>query len=86
MDFSGVSRRRNRHLYQQIAAVIEEEIRSGRLAADERIPSEKDIMDLAPVSRDAVRHAVRHLREQGLIYTVAHLGSFVARRDDPPPG
>jgi DNA-binding GntR family transcriptional regulator len=84
MDFSGVSRRRNRFLYEQIAAVIEEEIRSGRLAPDDPVPSEKYLMDATGTSRDAVRHAIASLRDRGLIYTVAHLGSYVSR--DIPPG
>jgi DNA-binding GntR family transcriptional regulator len=78
-DFSSVSRRRDTHLYQQIAAVIEASIASGELRPGEPVPSEKDIMDATGASRWAVRHAIASLREQGRIYTVAHLGSFVAR-------
>jgi GntR family transcriptional regulator len=78
-DFSSVSRRRDTHLYQQIAAAIEADIAAGNLKPGEPIPSEKDIMDATGASRWAVRHAIAHLREQGTLYTVAHLGSFVAR-------
>lgn len=77
-DFSKVSRRRNSHLYQQIAAAIEASIATGELGPDDPIPSEKDIMDATGASRWAVRHAVAHLRERGIVYTVPHLGSFIS--------
>jgi GntR family transcriptional regulator len=85
-DFSRVSRRRDSHLYQQIAAAIEEAIASGEYQPGEPIPSEKDIMDATGTSRDAVRHAVRHLRDKGIVYTIAHLGTYVSRSGGILPG
>jgi DNA-binding GntR family transcriptional regulator len=79
MDFSGVSRRADRHLYQQIAGVIETAIAGGEIAPGDPIPSEQHIMDATGASRWAVRHAVEWLRARGVVYTVPHLGSFASR-------
>ncbi|HXJ26562.1 MAG TPA: winged helix-turn-helix domain-containing protein [Streptosporangiaceae bacterium] len=86
MDFSGV----RLHGYyewpfEQIAAVIEDAVRSGELQPHQQIPTEKDIQDLTGASRGTVRHAMELLRERGLIYARAHLGSFVAGREGERP-
>lgn len=82
MDFSGV----RLHGYyewpfEQIAAVIEDAIRSGELQPHAPLPTEKDLQDLTGASRGTVRHAMSLLRERGLCYTRPHLGSFAS----PPP-
>ena len=71
MDFSGVSRRVNRHLYVQLAGVIEAAIRSGELRPGDPLPSERYLCQEAGVSRAAVRHALQDLRERGLVVTTA---------------
>lgn len=70
----------DRWLYRQIADVIAEAIESGELRARQQLPTEKDLMDATGASRQAVRHAIADLRERGYLYTVPHLGSFVAGR------
>ncbi|MGH3295745.1 MAG: winged helix-turn-helix domain-containing protein [Trebonia sp.] len=82
LDFSEVNKRGDRHLYEQIAAVIAQAVTDGTLRPRDRIPSEQEIMDATGASRAAVRHAVAHLRDEGTVYTVKHLGSFVS----PPAG
>lgn len=79
MDFSGVTRHgADRWLYQQIADVIADAVESGELRPRQQVPTEKDLMDATGASRQAIRHAMRDLRERGLVYTVPQLGSFVA--------
>jgi DNA-binding GntR family transcriptional regulator len=78
MDFGGVSKRGDTHLYLQIAKVIQDAIASGELHSRDPVPSEQRIMDETGVSRWAVRHAIAYLREQGTVYTVPQLGSFVS--------
>lgn len=78
MDFTGVSRRSDRWVHEQIAAVIEAAIRSGEVAPREMLPSEAEIIHKSRASRWSVRRALALLREQGLVYTRAHLGSFAA--------
>jgi GntR family transcriptional regulator len=80
MDFSGISRRSDRWVHEQIADVIERAIRSGQVRPREMLPSEQEIVHQAGVSRWAVRRALALLRENGVIYTRAHLGSFAAER------
>lgn len=50
----------------------------GRLTADARLPSEKDLSVQFGVSRPIVREALRRLREEGLIYSRQGAGSFVS--------
>jgi DNA-binding GntR family transcriptional regulator len=79
VDFSGVTRHgADRWLYQQIADVIAEAIKSGELRPRQQLPTEKDLMDATGASRQAVRHAIADLRERGYIYTVPQLGSFAS--------
>lgn len=83
MDFSGVSRRSDRWVHEQIADVIELAIRSGELAPREMLPSEQEIVQQAGVSRWSVRRAMALLRERGVVYTRPHLGSFASPPTPP---
>src|SRR5690349_810242 len=53
------------------------EIRSGRLAKNERLPSEKEFCERFGVSRPIVREALERLRKEGLIHSRQGAGSFV---------
>ena len=37
------------------------------------------------VARETIRKAIRQLREEGLLYTVPNLGSFVSPADSTDP-
>ncbi len=65
-------------LYQAVADAILEEIRSGQLAANQRIPSESELGDRFGVGRNTVRHALADLASRGFVKTVQGVGSFVA--------
>jgi len=78
MDFSPVRGPGDAHLYLRIAAVLEEAIRSGELPARSPLPSETVLVQETDAARNTVRKAIAHLRERGLAYTVAQLGSFAA--------
>lgn len=69
---------------RQVAAIIEAAIRSGEFRPGSAIPSENDLMQMTGLGRKSVRKAVRILRDDGLVRTVATRGSYV--RDDIPPG
>lgn len=71
-----------RPIYQQIAAIIAERIRSGEYEPDRAIPSEPDLCDEFSVARNTVRAALRVLAEQGLTVTVRGKGTFVV--PEPP--
>lgn len=66
--------------YQQVASWLRGRIESGDLRPGDVLPSEKDLMDGTGLARVTVRKAMRVLRDEGLIYTVATRGSYVARR------
>jgi len=65
-------------LYLQLAALLREDIASGKLAKDAPVPSESYLEQQHGVSRATVRRAVRHLREEELVYTLPQRGTFVS--------
>ncbi|WES63843.1 GntR family transcriptional regulator [Microbacter sp. GSS18] len=65
-------------LWQQLARRLRDEIESGRLRADQALPSESELIDRYRVSRTVVREALADLVRAGLIYKVRARGSFVA--------
>lgn len=67
--------------YRQIAAWIRERIEAGELAPDRPVPSESVIQQETGAARTTIRRAMRLLREEGYVYTIAGRGSFAARRD-----
>jgi GntR family transcriptional regulator len=67
-------------LYQQLADELRRQIEAGRLLPNRPVPSELTLQQQYGVSRDTTRHALRLLREAGLIVTVRGKGSYVAPR------
>ncbi len=69
------------NLSAQIATAIRDEIISGRLIVDQRLPSEAELSDHFQVSRPTVREALKRLAAQSLIRTQrgASGGAFVNR-------
>jgi GntR family transcriptional regulator len=68
--------------YRQIAGMLREAISSNRLAPDERLPSEAELIEHFGVARMTVRQAVQELRSEGLV--VAQHGRGVFVRPAPP--
>ena len=68
-------------LSAQIAAAIRDEIITGALIVDARLPSEAELSDTFAVSRSTVREALKRLAAQSLIRTQrgAFGGAFVNR-------
>lgn len=67
-------------LWLQLSSVLRGEIESGRLQADQALPSESELIDRHGVSRTVVREALADLVRGGLIYKVRARGSFVSPR------
>ena len=63
--------------YQQIAERLREQITSGALAPEDRLPSEPDLVRQFDASRNTVRLALALLTNQGLVVTRQGLGTFV---------
>ena len=63
--------------YVQVANNIAVRINAGEIT--HRLPSERDLADEYGVAYQTVRHAMKLLRERGLIITRQGRGTFVAR-------
>ncbi|WP_433249332.1 GntR family transcriptional regulator [Streptosporangium sp. CA-135522] len=66
----------DRPKWRQIADVIRERIVSGTYPP-KYLVSELQLVQEFGVARETARKVVRQLREEGLLYTVPHMGSFV---------
>src|SRR3954454_3621856 len=71
----------SRGLFDQLA----EQIKSGRLAPGERLPTEQELTRAARVSRTVVREAVAALRAEGLVITRQGVGAFVSAEPQRAP-
>jgi GntR family transcriptional regulator len=71
-----------RPLYQQLAALLREQIQSGELPPGARVPTEGQLSTQYATSRNTVRQALDVLRNEGLITSQQGRGSFV--RGEPP--
>lgn len=68
--------------YLQLHRHISESIAAGILSAGEQLPAERELAELASISRVTVRKAISMLADDGLIEQKAGAGSFV--RDAAP--
>lgn len=64
-------------LHKQISDWLKQEIESGALTSDEKLPSENELSNKFDVSRVTVRRALQTLENEQLIYRCQGLGSFV---------
>ena len=65
-------------LHKQISDWLKQEIASGALEQNEKLPSENELSDKFEVSRVTVRRALQTLENEQLIYRCQGLGSFVS--------
>jgi len=64
--------------YQQLTAILTRRIGAGEWRRGP-LPSVKALQQDYGVGRDTVLHALRQLREGGLIFTVSKRGSYVSQ-------
>ncbi|HWL83965.1 MAG TPA: histidine utilization repressor [Roseomonas sp.] len=64
--------------YQQIKAFILSRVSSGEWSAEDRVPSENELVRMTGVSRVTVNRALRELADAGLLVRVQGVGTFVA--------
>ncbi|MGH9120154.1 MAG: GntR family transcriptional regulator [Acidimicrobiales bacterium] len=67
-------------MYRQIADELRDEIRSGRLAEGDMLPSEAALMRQHGTSQGTVRKAIAVLRSEGWVVSESGRGVFVRRR------
>ncbi|WP_236793894.1 winged helix-turn-helix domain-containing protein [Amycolatopsis sp. GM8] len=69
------------YLYEQMADLIEARIRAGELRPNEPLFAENKLANEYGVSLGTSRHAVRILRERGLVRTIPSKGVYVVPLD-----
>src|SRR6266702_4115925 len=69
--------------YRDIATRLQKEIRLGKVAVGDLLPTETELMARYSASRQTVREALRIIIEQGLIVRRAGLGSVVLAAEPP---
>jgi len=67
--------------WRQLADLIKERIAAGLYQPRQPIPSEHALVQETGLSRSTVQKALRSLRDEGVVYSVQGLGTFVS-----PPG
>lgn len=67
-------------LHAQITEALRLQIKRRELKAGENFPSERELAERYAVSRMTVRQALRHLRQENLIYHERGVGTFVTDR------
>ncbi|MEO5607579.1 MAG: FCD domain-containing protein [Polaromonas sp.] len=72
------------HLSEQVAEALSAEIRAGRPAAGEKLPTEAVLVEQFAVSRTGVREAVSRLKSVGLVESRQGSGVFVRRAGFAP--
>ena len=64
-------------LYQVVEESILDQIRTGQLQTDEKIPSESELCRLYSVGRNTVRRAIQELVNADVLTTIHGVGTFV---------
>lgn len=67
-------------LYVQLAGIVRRMIEKGELQHLDPVPSESSLVQTYGVSRDTARRAMALLRDEGVVFTVPHRGTYVGPR------
>ena len=84
MDSKTTSLRKPGGLAVQLVTAMTEQIRSGRLQAGDKLPTEAAIMQDFGVSRTVVREAISRLQASGWVDTRHGVGTFVRPKSQHP--
>ncbi|MFT8358426.1 GntR family transcriptional regulator [Bifidobacterium aquikefiri] len=72
-------------IYEQVVRGIKEQILSGIIAPESKLPSVRELSKELTVNPNTVQKAFRHLESQGYIYSVSGVGSFAHSPQDIQP-
>jgi len=64
--------------YQVVVETILNQVETGQLKANQRIPSESELCRIHSVGRNTIRHALSELVNQDVLRTIPGVGTFVA--------
>ena len=67
------------YVYEQVAAILRDGIRSGKYPPGRMLPSAKSLSQEHGVSVNSVKRATELLKAEGLVRTVIGRGIFVSR-------
>ncbi|NKZ73786.1 histidine utilization repressor [Rhodococcus hoagii] len=71
--------------YERVKKLVAEQIRSGRWAEGDQLPSENQFVAALGLSRMTINRALRELTGEGLIIRMMGIGTFVASTKTPSP-
>jgi len=77
-----MSASRQKPMYKVVKEYLLGKIKTGELLPDDRVPSEKELMEMFQVSRITVRKAIDELVIEGYLYRLQGIGSFVRKREE----
>ncbi|MFT8648966.1 MAG: GntR family transcriptional regulator [Bifidobacterium psychraerophilum] len=72
-------------IYEQVVTGIKEQILTGLIAAEAKLPSVRELSKELTVNPNTIQKAFRKLEEQGYIYSVTGVGSFAHAPQDIRP-
>lgn len=64
---------------QQIINIISKQIKEGSIKHDEKLPTERELMEKFNVSRSTIRNVISKMISQRLLYRIADVGVFVEK-------
>ena len=81
-----INYRDSRPIYEQIMDELRKMIISGVFAADEKLPSVRELAQQLAINPNTIQRAYRELELSGYIYSVAGKGNFAAPRHEVDEG
>ena len=78
-----INYRDSRPIYEQVKEGFRQLILSGALAADEKMPSVRELAASLAINPNTIQRAYRELEAEGYICSIPGRGSFVMERSSP---
>lgn len=80
MTTVGIDHESGTPVYEQLAGILRDMVESGEIPADRPLPSVKTLMQRYGVAQGTAEHAVRILKDEGLVRGVKGKGIYVVKR------
>ncbi|MGI6220493.1 MAG: GntR family transcriptional regulator [Coriobacteriales bacterium] len=77
-----INARDARPIYEQVRDEMRKLIMSGAIAADEKLPSVRELAANLAINPNTIQRAYRELESMGIIYTVPGKGAFASSGDE----